>query len=146
MSGGPGKFASDHRITAELTAVASRAENLKAYDPFADVGDEDTDVGIGSGVTKQEFEGKKGSGIVHVRVQQRNGRKTLTTIQGIDEKKFSLKNILKHFKKEYSCNGTLIEDDDLGRVIQLQGDHRAKVAPFLLELGISKESIKLHGA
>lgn len=35
---------------------------------------------------------------VHIRVQQRNGRKTLTTIQGLDEE-LDKKKVLKVFKK-----------------------------------------------
>ena len=42
-------------------------ENLKAFDPFADA-------------AKGNDEGVQ-DGLVHIRIQQRNGRKTLTTVQ-----------------------------------------------------------------
>ena len=42
-------------------------ENLKAFDPFADAAKGDDE-------SVQD-------GLVHVRIQQRNGRKTLTTVQ-----------------------------------------------------------------
>jgi translation initiation factor 1 len=42
--------------------------------------------------------------IIHLRIQQRNGRKTLTTIQGIP-KEMDLKKLLKAFKKVFACNG-----------------------------------------
>ena len=69
---------------------------------------------------------------------ERNGRKTLTTVQGLS-KDFSPKALLKAFKKEYACNGTIIQDEELGEVIQLQGDHRTKVFEFLT----SKEKDKM---
>jgi len=53
-------------------------------DPFADAakGDED-------GVQ---------DGLVHIRIQQRNGRKTLTTVQGLS-KEYDLKKIVRSCKK-----------------------------------------------
>ncbi|KAH7431935.1 hypothetical protein KP509_08G074300 [Ceratopteris richardii] len=84
-------------------------------------------------------------GAVHVRVQQRNGRKCLTTVQGIS-KNFSYNKILKDLKKEFCCNGNVVEDLELGQVMQLQGDQRKNVAQFLTQRGIvKKEQIKLHG-
>lgn len=47
--------------------------------------------------------------------------------------------------QEFACNGTLITDETMGSVIQLQGDHRAKILKFLVEEGIPKDTIKLHG-
>ncbi len=40
----------------------------------------------------------KGKGYVHVRVQQRNGRKSLTTVQGL-KKEYDYNKILRKFKK-----------------------------------------------
>ena len=48
----------------------SNIENLKGFDPFADA-------------AKGDDDGVQGVGLVHVRIQQRNGRKTLTTVQGL---------------------------------------------------------------
>ncbi|XP_048624607.1 phenylalanine--tRNA ligase alpha subunit-like [Brassica napus] len=61
-----------------------------AFDPFADANAED------SGVGTKEY--------VHIRVQQRNGRKSLTTVQGL-KKEYIYGNILKDLKKEFCCNG-----------------------------------------
>ena len=47
--------------------------------------------------------------------------------------------------QEFACNGTLVDDDELGQVIQLQGDQRLKISTFLTEEGIPKSTIKLHG-
>ncbi|KAH7431933.1 hypothetical protein KP509_08G074100 [Ceratopteris richardii] len=86
--------------------------------------------------------GVRSKGAVHVRVQQ---RKCLTTAQGISEN-FSYNKILKDLKKELCCNGNVVEDLELGQVIQLQGDQRKNVAHFLTQRGIvKKEQIKLHG-
>jgi len=78
-------------------------------------------------------------------VQQRNGRKSLTTIQGL-QKGFDYKKVLKAFKKEFCCNGTVVDDEELGQVIQLQGDQRKNVSVFLTENKIAKkDKIKIHG-
>jgi len=86
-----------------------------------------------------------GADYVHIRVQQRNGRKSLTTIQGL-KKGFDYKKVLKAFKKEFCCNGTVVDDTELGQVIQLQGDQRKNVSVFLVENKIAKkDKIKIHG-
>lgn len=104
-------------------------ENLKVYDPFADTG--------GDSSQTQNY--------IHVRIQQRNGRKTLTTVQGLP-KEFDPKRILKTLKKDFATNGTIVEDKDLGEVIQLQGDQRVKIFEFLdKELQIPQKNIKIHG-
>jgi translation initiation factor 1 len=99
------------------------------FDPFADA--------------ESESESNQ---YIHVRVQQRNGRKSLTTVQGI-ETSFDYKKVLKAFKKEFCCNGTVVEDPELGKVIQLQGDQRKNVHTFLVTEGIvkNKDLIKIHG-
>lgn len=47
--------------------------------------------------------------------------------------------------QEFACNGTVVEDPDGGKVIQLQGDQRQKIANFLVTAGLDKETIKVHG-
>jgi translation initiation factor 1 len=80
-----------------------------------------------------------------LRIQQRNGRKTLTTIQGLPQE-LDQKKLLKAFKKVFACNGTIVDDEEMGQVIQLQGDHRQKVYNFLIEERIaSKDDVKVHG-
>jgi translation initiation factor 1 len=54
---------------------------------------------------------------------------------------------------EPACNGTIIQDKDMGEVIQLQGDHRTKVMDFLTDkdkskmgkYALQKDHIKIHG-
>lgn len=109
-------------------------ENLKTIDPFAEA-DEDT----GQVQQSQSY--------IHIRIQQRNGRKTLTTVQGIP-KKFDQKKILKVIKKKFACNGTIVNDTEMGEVIQLQGDQRKDVQEFLTSddgLGLKVNTIKVHG-
>ncbi|KAI0034529.1 translation initiation factor SUI1 [Vararia minispora EC-137] len=109
-------------------------QNLNTFDPFADEADplaNNEDVG-----SQQNY--------IHIRIQQRNGRKTLTTLQGLP-KEYDAKKLLKAFKKEFACNGTLVDDQEMGQVIQLQGDQRTKMANFLTEEGLPRNTIKLHG-
>ena len=75
------------------------------------------------------------SSLIHIRVQQRNGRKCITTIQGLDAQ-LDLKKILKAIKKAECCNGTVVTDDDMGEVLQLQGDQRDAVGKFLTDNGV----------
>ena len=93
---------------------------------------------------------------------ERNGRKTLTTVQGLP-KKFDQKKILKVIKKKFgklaclysrtavavetktntvgiACNGTIVVDSEMGEVIQLQGDQRKDVQEFLTD---KKEGLEL---
>ncbi|MCO5583613.1 hypothetical protein L7F22_037526 [Adiantum nelumboides] len=61
-------------------------------------------------------------------------RKSLTTVQGL-KKEFNYTKILKDFKEEFCCNGTVVQDPELGQVIQLQGDQRKNVSQFLVQVG-----------
>ena len=49
------------------------------------------------------------------------------------------------YTQEFACNGTLVDDEEAGQVIQLQGDQRVKISQFLTEEGIPKSTIKIHG-
>ncbi|KAK4372596.1 hypothetical protein RND71_007980 [Anisodus tanguticus] len=73
-----------------------------AFDPFAEAKDS------GAPGAKE---------YVHIRIQQRNGKKSLTTVQGLT-KEFSYEKILKDLKKELCCNGNVVQDKELGKVIQ----------------------------
>lgn len=107
----------------------STIQNFQSVDPFAETGDDDT----------------SSRNYIHIRIQQRNGRKTLTTVQGLPAELDS-KKLLKYFKKEFACNGTLVQDNDLGSVIQLQGDQRVKVSESLVNnMSLPKSTIKIHG-
>lgn len=112
-------------------------QNLKSFDPFAEADDNGGETHTGN---QQNY--------IHIRIQQRNGRKTLTTVQGLP-KKFDQKKILKVIKKKFACNGTVVADSEMGEVIQLQGDQRKDVQDFLTDkkegLGLDGKTIKVHG-
>ena len=102
--------------------------NIAARDPFLDASEETHD-----------------SSKVHIRVQQRNGRKCITTVAGLAED-LDVKKILKAFKKNFSCNGAIAKDAEVGQVIQLSGDQRANVKDFLVDEQICTDAqIVLHG-
>lgn len=66
-------------------------------------------------------------------------------MQGLPEE-YDQKRILRVLKKDFACNGNIVKDAELGEVIQLQGDQRAKVMEFLTTaLQLQKKSIKVHG-
>ncbi|KAL8167979.1 hypothetical protein V2J09_009478 [Rumex salicifolius] len=56
-----------------------------------------------------------------------------TSVQGL-KKEFSYNKIL---KKEFCCNGTVVQDPELGQVIQLQGDQRKNVSTVLVQLRLN---------
>jgi len=86
-----------------------------------------------------------GEHMVHIRIQQRNGRKTLTTVQGLDEE-FDKKKIVRACKKTFCCNGTVVEHPEYGEVIQFQGDQRNNICSFLNDNAIVKPGhLKVHG-
>eukprot|EP01120_Amphizonella_sp_Union-15-10_P006318 TRINITY_DN2007_c0_g2_i1.p1 TRINITY_DN2007_c0_g2~~TRINITY_DN2007_c0_g2_i1.p1 ORF type:complete len:114 (+),score=20.13 TRINITY_DN2007_c0_g2_i1:96-437(+) len=105
--------------------------NLDKKDPFAEA-----ELQVGSNET----------GYVHIRTKQRNTRKAVTTIENLPGK-IDLNKLLKAFKKEFSCNGTVKPNTTVGPVIQLTGDQRQLVSKFLVREGICKKDIiKIHGA
>ncbi|KAE9018393.1 hypothetical protein PF005_g8163 [Phytophthora fragariae] len=57
-----------------------------------------------------------------------------------------VKRILKAFKKNFSCNGAIVKDDELGEIIQLSGDQRTNIREFLLDQEICTDAqVVLHG-
>lgn len=90
----------------------------------------------------------------------------MTTVQGLP-KKFDQKKILKVIKKKFgkfvravtrwashltmsrvaACNGTIVNDSEMGEVIQLQGDQRKDVQEFLVDktdgLDLESKTIKV---
>mmetsp|Transcript_21728 Transcript_21728/g.54659 ORF Transcript_21728/g.54659 Transcript_21728/m.54659 type:complete len:113 (-) Transcript_21728:274-612(-) len=108
-------------------------ENLKSFDPFAD--DALDDEGVAA----------PASDTIDIRVQQRNGRKKVTTVQGLPQE-IDFKRLLKAFKKSFCCNGTVVKDETHGKIIQLQGDQRRNIFEFITNEGIAKkENVKVHG-
>ncbi|KAJ7340059.1 Eukaryotic translation initiation factor 1b [Desmophyllum pertusum] len=107
-------------------------QNLQTFDPFTDAS---------KGVDETSRQEKP----IHIRIQQRSGRKTLTTVQGISES-YDKKKLVKAFKKKFNCNGTVVENPEYGEVIQLQGDQRDNIRTFLQAIKLAKpEQLHVHG-
>tara|TARA_B100000427_G_C15014682_1_gene379848 strand:+ start:120 stop:413 length:294 start_codon:yes stop_codon:yes gene_type:complete len=83
---------------------------------------------------------------VHIRIQQRNSRQKITTVEGLPDK-YDLKRILKVCKREFACNGSIVNDRTYGKVIQLQGDQRENMSKFISVIQLVPDShIKVHGS
>ena len=82
---------------------------------------------------------------VHLRIQARNRRKCVLTVQGLDDD-LDLKKICKYLRKNLQCNGAIVKDKTFGEVIQLQGDHRQAVRDFLVDMQICQAGqVIVHG-
>jgi len=85
--------------------------------------------------------------VVHIRLQKRNRRKSLTTIAGL-EQDLDFRRLLKAFKKNFKCIGSLdVVDDDKVLAIRLSGDQRENVKNFLLQekIILDEKNIIVHG-
>ena len=110
--------------------MADALQNLQTRDAFDEVNKAE---GMGTGNK------------VHIRVQQRNRRKCILTIQGLDDD-LDLKKICKALRKNLQCNGAVVKDKEYGDIIQLQGDHRSVVQEFLVDQEIiTKDQLVVHG-
>ena len=108
--------------------MGDEIQNLQAFDAFDDA---------------DEQAGDKSK--VHIRVQQRNGRKCITTVQGLADD-LDIKRICKAFKKNFQCNGAVTKDSEMGEIIQLSGDQRTNVNSFLVDQEIClKSQVVIHG-
>merc|ERR1712019_127541 len=109
----------------DIVIVPKQVTNMDGFD-------------LGSGFDKNDDRSK-----VHIRMQQRNGRKSWTTVQGFPEQvrlprsgrvlPVDFDKILRALKKTFKTNGTLKKDDEHGTIIQLQGHIRKEVAEFLID-------------
>ena len=83
---------------------------------------------------------------IHIRVKKRNGRKCITTMEGLnvlDQDPKLWEKLFRHFKKTLCCNGSVDKND---KSMLLSGDQREKIKKYLLEMNFCKETdIKIHG-
>lgn len=107
--------------------------NFTTFDPFKDN-------------ENIEFEDK-----IHIRSQKRNGRKSITIIEGLtkilDQKEIQPKILLKKWKKTLSCNGSIKPDpeDQKFLVFQLSGNQKVLILDYLLKiLNLDRDNIILH--
>lgn len=104
------------------------------------------------------FDSKDAKIKVHIRAQQRMGRKHWTTVAGLPEEvrlpktgkvyPVDFEKVLKALKKTLQTNGALKTDKEYGRIMQLQGDIRKEVADFLVRVTalITHDQLVIHGA
>lgn len=52
-------------------------------------------------------------GNLHIRVKQRNGRKSITSVEGLSEEECAF--VLSDIKKKFCCNGSIQVDEKLGK-------------------------------
>ena len=78
-------------------------------------------------------------------VSNRTGKKLQTFLYGLGQD-FDLEKIIKHFKKTFSCTGSIEKSEEFGEVIKLTGDQRKKIFDFLISEEIcNKSDIILKG-
>jgi translation initiation factor 1 len=102
--------------------------NLQKNDPFA-IDLDDTD--------------HQSTNIIHIRLQQRNGKKVITVIENLDSKLDHSK-ILRAMTKKFCCGGHLEEDEDKRKILVLNGDHRRTTNDFIKSEQMA-EKIIIHG-
>ena len=120
--------AAERRRAPRTGMTEAEIQNFDAFDAFDDADE------------KQGDQSK-----VHIRVQQRNGRKCITTVQGLADD-LDVKRICKAFKKNFQCNGAVTKDSEMGEIIQLSGDQRTNVNSFLVDQEIClKSQVVIHG-
>ena len=82
---------------------------------------------------------------IHIRVQQRNGRKCITTVQGLADD-LDIKKLAKALKKTFQCNGCVNQDVELGEILQLSGDQRTNIKDFFVDQEVCfEDQIVIHG-
>lgn len=83
---------------------------------------------------------------IHIRIRQRNARRTITTVEGLNSD-LDLKRILSHLKKQFKCGGAIIIDEETdNKILKFSGDQRINVRSFLIQEYIATErDIIVHG-
>jgi translation initiation factor 1 len=71
---------------------------------------------------------------IKVETVKRTYGKVITLVSGFHD--IDMKAVLKNLKQVRACGGTIKDG-----IIELQGDHKGKVKPILVDLGFSEEAI-----
>ena len=83
---------------------------------------------------------------INIKIEQRNGRKSMTFIDGISNiENLDLKNFTKLIKKKFCCNGSI--HDEEGKIyLKFQGDQRNNIKDILIkDFSVEEDSIIMHG-
>lgn len=95
--------------------------------------------------TDFDFDDDKFNFKVHITIQQRNSKKYITSVAGIPDI-YDLPKILKYIKKFYKCGGSIVQDDNENKVIQVTGDQRSNIRTFFIDCNVMDEDqIIMHG-
>jgi len=76
---------------------------------------------------------------IRIRLETRKWRKSVTIIDGINDKETNLSRLSQKLKTFCACGGTAKNDE-----ILLQGDHRDKVKSYLISLGYPEENVEIQ--
>jgi translation initiation factor 1 len=85
---------------------------------------------------------------IHIRNKQRNGKKSITTVEGLNSiPEKDLKKYVSFITKKYGVGGTVLKDEKTGDfILSFNGDIRNKVKTFLIEkLNCEESEIFIHG-
>lgn len=95
-------------------------------------------------ITKNETIDEK---IVDIYIKQRNGKKCITTIQGLGNEINLLKSYSKDLRKTIACSCSIDSDETSGNYfLKMSGKDTEKICKYLIDnLKIKKENIKIHG-
>ncbi|MBT4651319.1 stress response translation initiation inhibitor YciH [Candidatus Woesearchaeota archaeon] len=74
---------------------------------------------------------------IEVKIERRKFGKKYTIITGI-KKEANISEITKKLKVKLACGGTAKGDQ-----VELQGDHKSRIKPLLVELGFPEETIEI---
>ena len=129
-------FANSDRGTGSTLQESKFMDPFANSDPFANLGDE----------FQPTFATK-----IHLRIYKRNAHKTITVIEGLDQRtEIDLKKFVGYVKKNLNCNGNLKKDKtEAGEpqiLIQFQGDHRIELTKILeIRYKINSSDLIQHG-
>jgi len=85
---------------------------------------------------------------IHIKVQQRNGRKCLTLIEGMEQVHDDIKSIVVDLKDKFNCGGSIMKSKNNSdmTIIQLNGDHREDLKEYLMKkYDLKAHQLKIHG-
>lgn len=83
---------------------------------------------------------------IDIYIQQRNARKRIITIQGLENDKDLLKKYSKDLRKILNCSCSVDKTDDGDYFLKLSSKDITLIQKYLIEsLNIDKELIRIHG-
>ena len=85
------------------------------------------------------------STLIEIHVKQRNGRKCITTVEGLGNDKDKLKSISKTLGKKLCCSASVKKDDDGNLFIKFQGKDIKTIRDHLISEGYEEKDIRVHG-